>query len=88
MDHCGEAVDLKEARIRNFFSMAKLADKAKVSVATIRDVESGRQQPSLTTCAKLAAALSMSPEAIAECQETMQRLLEKGNKIAKRILRK
>ena len=81
-------MNLKEARIRNFLSMAKLADKAKVSVATIRDVEAGRHHPSLTTCAKLAAALGMSPEAIAECQETMQRLLEKGNRIAKRVLRR
>ena len=41
-------MNLKEARIRNFLSMAKLSDKAKVSVATIRDVEGGRHNPSLS----------------------------------------
>ena len=80
-------MNLKEARIRNFLSMAKLSDKAKVSVATIRDVEGGRHNPSLSTCAKLATALGMSPEAIAECQETMQRLLDKAKNVIKRVSR-
>jgi len=66
---------LKEARVSNFLSIAKLAEKAKVSVATVRDVESGKHKPSLTTCGKLAAALGMAPQEIDECRETMERSL-------------
>ena len=66
---------LKEARVRNFLSMAKLAEKANISVATIRDVESGKHQPSLTTCGKLSAALEVPPEEIDECRATMERSL-------------
>ena len=68
---------LKEARVRGFLSMAKLAEKAGVSVATIRDVESGKHQPSLTTCGKLSAALEISPDEIDECRATMERSLGK-----------
>ena len=66
---------LREARVSNFLSMAKLAEKAKVSVATIRDVETGKHKPSLTTCGKLAAALGTPPQEIDECRETMERSL-------------
>ena len=66
---------LREARVSNFLSMAKLAEKAKVSVATIRDVEVGKHRPSLTTCGKLATALGMPPQEIDECRETMERSL-------------
>lgn len=76
---------LREARIQKFLSMAKLAQKAKVSVATIRDTEAGRHRPSLTTCGKLAAALGMAPEFIEECREMMERLLARGRKVVRRV---
>lgn len=64
---------LREARVRGFLSRAKLSEKAKVAVATIRDVEVGKHRPSLTTCTKLATALGIPPEEIDECRETMER---------------
>jgi DNA-binding XRE family transcriptional regulator len=68
--------------------MAKLADQAGVSLATIRDVESGRRQPSLTTCGTFGAVLGMSPEGIDECKATMERLLAKGRQVVKRTMGK
>ncbi len=78
---------LREARIQKFLTMAKLAQKAEVSVATVRDTEAGRHRPSLTTCGKLAAALGMSPEFIDECREMMERLLAMGRKAVTRVKR-
>ena len=66
---------LKEARIRAFLSMAKLAEKAGLSIATIRDIEAERHRPSLTTCGKLSTALEMKPEELDECRDTMERSL-------------
>ncbi len=84
----GVAMNLKETRIRNFLSIAKLADKANVSVATVRDVEAGKHRPTLTTCRKLAAALGMSPDAIHECREIMEALLAKGRSAVQRVVRR
>ena len=81
-------MNLKEMRIRNFLSMAKLADKASVSLATVRDVEAGKHRPTLTTCRKLAAALGMSPDTIHECREIMETLLVKGKGAVKRVVRR
>lgn len=81
-------MNLKEVRIRNFLSMAKLADKARVSVATIRDVEAGKHRPTLTTCRKLATAMGMSPDMIHECREIMDMLLEKGKGAVQRVIRR
>ena len=81
-------MNLREARIQKFLSMAKLAKKAKVSIATIRDTEAGRHRPSLTTCGKLGSALGMAPELIDECREMMERLLAKGQNVVKKVTRR
>ncbi len=87
-DSSEDALKLRDARIHKFLSMAKLAQKAKVSLATVRDTEAGRHRPSLTTCGKLAAALGMSPEFIDECREMMERLLARGRRVATRLTRR
>lgn len=66
---------LKEARVRKYFSMAELAKKAKVSLATIRDTEGGKRLPSLTTCRKLAEALETNPDEIDEFREALEKAL-------------
>jgi len=81
-------VKLRDTRIQKFLSMAKLAEKAKLSLATIRDIEAGRHRPSLTTCGKLGSALGMSPEFIEECREMMERLLARGRKVVQRVTRR
>ena len=66
-------MNLREARVRRFLSMAKLAQKSKVSLSTIRDAEAGRHTPSLATCEKLGRALGIRPEMIAECRAAMEK---------------
>ena len=66
---------LREARVRSTLSRAKLADKANVSEATIRDSESGKYLPSLNTCGKVAEALGLPPQEIDEFRAAMQRSL-------------
>ena len=66
---------LREARVRCTLSRAKLAEKAKVSKATIRDTESGKHMPSLNTCGKVAEALGLPPLEIDEFRARMERSL-------------
>lgn len=66
---------LKEARARRYLSMRELATKAGVSLATIRDVESGRTVPRLGTARKLAQALEMDPDEVDEFRVAVQRTI-------------
>jgi DNA-binding XRE family transcriptional regulator len=59
-------VGLKEARIRNFFSVRGLAKAAGVSQRTIVEAEAGRRLPHFAVAKKIAAALGMEPGEIDE----------------------
>ncbi len=57
---------LKEARVGKFLTMAKLAEKAGVSLYTIRNIETGASIPTLSVAAKIAEALEIEPAEIDE----------------------
>jgi transcriptional regulator with XRE-family HTH domain len=59
-------VGLREIRQAKVLSQRALAELSGVSQKTIVDVERGQKRPHPTTIRKLAAALAIAPEALAE----------------------
>jgi transcriptional regulator with XRE-family HTH domain len=58
------AVTLREARIAACLTHAELAERASVSIRTVRNAEHGTWTPRLPTRAKLARALGVQPSAL------------------------
>jgi transcriptional regulator with XRE-family HTH domain len=65
-------MELRELRRRRYLTMRRLAEMAGLSLATIRDLESGRHRPSFPTCEKLAMALGITPDDIDECRALLE----------------
>jgi len=59
-------VGLRELRQAKVLSQRELAQRAKVSQKTIVDIETGKIHPHPATLRKLAAALGVEPEALAQ----------------------
>jgi transcriptional regulator with XRE-family HTH domain len=59
-------VGLREARLRKLLSQRELARRADVSLATITNIETGKIRPHPSTLRKLAEALDVDPEELAE----------------------
>ena len=53
------AKDIKERRSQHGISQQDLAEISEVSLATIKDIERGKGNPSLTTLEKIADVLGM-----------------------------
>ena len=62
----GGVVGLRDVRQRKVFSMRQLAERAGVSPATIVKIEKGEVRPYPSTLRKLAAALGVEPEELAD----------------------
>lgn len=60
---------LKAARERALLTQAELAAKAGVSEVTINRIEADRHDPRFSTIKKLALALGVTPEELAEVRE-------------------
>ena len=65
-DMLADIVGLRELRRAKFLSQRDLAQRAGVSQKTIVDIETGKKRPHLSTLRKLAEALQVEPEALAE----------------------
>lgn len=59
--HFGLALRLRQAREQSGLKKSPLAQRAGLAAATERDIESGARLPTVSTIARLAAALSVSP---------------------------
>jgi transcriptional regulator with XRE-family HTH domain len=59
-----DSMNLKEARARRYWSERDLAEKPGVNVATIRELEAGRNIPQLKTARKVAEALGVDPSEV------------------------
>ena len=57
---------LREIRRRRFMTQAELSEKTGLTITTISQLENGRRQPSLRTVRRLAEALGVRPEKLAE----------------------
>ena len=58
--------DLKALRLRKFLTQKELAAQVGVSYQTVQTWEAGTAQPRLRNIPKLAAALGVEPERLAE----------------------
>jgi transcriptional regulator with XRE-family HTH domain len=67
---------LREARVRRLLSIRKLAALAGVAPLTIQLVERGQRVPQFGTMQKLAAALEVDPQEIAEFRRAMEAAVE------------
>lgn len=65
-DTLASVVSLRELRRAKVLSQRELASRAKVSQKTIVDIETGKIRPHPSTLRKLAEALGVDPEALAE----------------------
>lgn len=63
------AEKLRELRDSKGISEAKLAEASGVPFGTVHEYGLGRRKPSLTAAVKLAAALGVSCEAFAQCDD-------------------
>lgn len=59
--HFGLSLRLRQAREQSDLKKSPLAQRAGLAAATERDIESGVRVPTVSTIARLAAALSISP---------------------------
>ena len=59
-------MNLAEIRRRKGFSQKALGTEAGVSPSTIWEIEAGRHSPNPSTLRKIAGALSLTPEEVAE----------------------
>lgn len=59
-------VGLREARLRKLLSQRELARRAGVALATVTNIELGKIRPHPSTLRKLADALGVEPEELAE----------------------
>ena len=71
-----EVRKLAEWRRRRMLTIRALADLTDLSKTTINLIETGQRTPQFDTIRKLAAALGVEPEQIAECRPVMG--LEEG----------
>lgn len=60
---------VKETRINRGYSQEKLAEKAGVSLRTVQRVENGKTDPQGDTLVRLAEALDVSPDDLAEWKQ-------------------
>src|SRR4051812_498736 len=58
---------LKELRDRAGLTQTALAEKSGLSLGVIHDYEQGKREPALRSAVKLAGALGVSVEVLAEC---------------------
>ncbi len=69
-------VTLREARIQKLLSIAALAERAGVAIATVHLAEQGRRAPQFATMRKIAEALELDPREIAEFRAALDAALE------------
>ena len=65
-------VGLRELRLRRVLTQRELAQRANVAPATVVNIELGRIRPHPSTLRKLADALGVEPEELAEHLERKQ----------------
>lgn len=58
------AYNIKQERKKQYISQAQLAERADISVDTIKSIESGRRSMSLYTYLRIVDALHTTPEAL------------------------
>lgn len=63
------ACNIKERRKQLCYSQERLAEKAEVSIDTIKNVESGRRTMNLDTYLRIVDALETTPLALIKCEE-------------------